>query len=295
LAASGSFKEAEAILKAVLATNPEDGAAWHELGTAYYGAKDFENAATAFRRRSALEPDKAVANYSLALALIELKRVDEARTYLVRTLQLDPGHTKAKQRLAEIARPKEPRNEGLQKQAPPGPAGAPREPLLKKRTTDPGKLLIEAKPLARCNIFFYLLGGLLCIWGFAVFANIPRDRGPGLLIFLLGLAILVACELWRRSIAYRIYEGRIDVQRGVLSRTTYSVWSYEVTDVRFTQSLPQIVIRTATISLKVEGRKKPVRIAGIASRDKMKELFEKLRNIVLGERWEVKDRFIGGK
>ena len=71
LAKSGSFKAAEEILVDVIASDPKNTAAWHELGTVYYLSKNFEKAATAFLHRLELEPDKKVANYSLAITLIE--------------------------------------------------------------------------------------------------------------------------------------------------------------------------------------------------------------------------------
>lgn len=175
LARSGSFKDikdAEKILMDVIAADPKSAAAWHELGTAYYRGKDFEQAATAFLRRLELEPEKTVANYSLAVTLIELKRVDEARKYLTRALQLDPGYTRARQRLAEIAPAKESKKDGLQNQA--SNPGARKNRSLDEDESDasskelmskglmkgdahPGKLLTEAKPLARNYIFVYLL------------------------------------------------------------------------------------------------------------------------------------------
>jgi tetratricopeptide (TPR) repeat protein len=278
LTKSGSFKAAEAILMDVVAAEPANAAAWHELGTGYYRSNEFEKAATAFARRLALEPEKPVANYSLALALIKLKRVDDARMQLVRTLKLDPGYTAAKQRLAEIAPAKEPSGEGPQTQAPVGPGG-------RTRIDEPGKLLIEANPLARCYMGLYLVGALLCLLGLMI------GGGAVLLSALGGLVVLVGGEVSRRFTRYRIYEGRIDVARGFLSRITYSVWAYEITEVIFTRSFLQVMIGTATIWLKVENRQ-PVRIAGIASVKKMKELFEKLRNIVLAERWGVKKQWV---
>lgn len=59
----------------------------------------------------------------------------------------------------------------------------------------------------------------------------------------------------------------------------------------FTRSFLQVLTGTATITLKVENNK-PVRIAGIAPVEKMKERFEALRDRVLAERRDLKGVFV---
>jgi tetratricopeptide (TPR) repeat protein len=287
LAKAGSYKAAEQILTDVVAKDPENAAAWHELGTTYWLSKDFEKAATAFLRRFALEPQKTLANYSLALALIELKRTDEARMYLTRALRLDPGYTAARKRLAEIASVDEVGNEGLKSpmprpegQEPPvlnqdRPHAKPREPMSKrlmKGDVDPGNLLTEGKPLARNYLPIYIIGALLSLVG-------------------VGLLIILLMELQRRHTMYRIYEGRIDVQTGFFSRTARSAWAFEIIEVGLQQSFLHVLTGTAAITLKVEGSK-PIYIHGLAPAQKMKELFETLRDKVLAERRDLKGQWV---
>ena len=120
----------------------------------------------------------------------------------------------------------------------------------------------------------------------------PPDRELIVIIITLISALLVfSVEFSRRYTQYQIYERRIDVQKGVLSRIAYSVWAFEITEVIFTRSFCQVLVGTAAITLKVENNQ-PVRIAGITPAKEMKQLFENLRNRVLAERRDLKGLFV---
>ncbi|MDA0337660.1 MAG: tetratricopeptide repeat protein [bacterium] len=60
-----------------------------ELGRIYWAAKDFTQAEQAYGEAAALEPDNADANHNRAMALLELKRDDEALVVLERVVELD--------------------------------------------------------------------------------------------------------------------------------------------------------------------------------------------------------------
>ena len=72
------------------------------LGRVHFLAGRPEEAAAAFTRVLEQEPDHLDANYHAGLAATRLGRQDAARRYLLRTLDVDPGHAQARTVLASI-------------------------------------------------------------------------------------------------------------------------------------------------------------------------------------------------
>lgn len=60
-----------------------------ELGRIYWIHKNFDKAATIYHDASRLEPDNADANHNYAMALLDLKKDDEARVVLERVVELN--------------------------------------------------------------------------------------------------------------------------------------------------------------------------------------------------------------
>ena len=60
-----------------------------EMGRIYWNAGDFYKAAEAYQQAAGLEPDNVDANHNRAMALLELKRDDEARVVLERVVELN--------------------------------------------------------------------------------------------------------------------------------------------------------------------------------------------------------------
>lgn len=67
-------------LKNILATDPNDDAAWFGLGKAYMEDGNFEEAAKALRRCVAVKPSYSAAYLALAQSLQRLGRIDECRS-----------------------------------------------------------------------------------------------------------------------------------------------------------------------------------------------------------------------
>ena len=72
------------------------------LGRVHFLAERPEEALAAFTRVLEQEPDHLDANYHAALAATRLGRQHTARRYLLRTLDVDPGHEQARAALASI-------------------------------------------------------------------------------------------------------------------------------------------------------------------------------------------------
>jgi len=119
-------------------------------------------------------------------------------------------------------------------------------------------------------------------------------RGVGIGLILFGGVLSVHAALAARASVYQIYERRLDVRKGVLSRRHQSVWLYEITDVELRQSPTLTVTRNAEIRIylpstgynKVRLRKdrSRVRIIGFGSLGNQRNLHSELVEAALKER-----------
>jgi tetratricopeptide (TPR) repeat protein len=96
------FTEAAIAFQKLVETHPDDAEAWQFLGAARSQTREWPSAVAAFRKAESLDP--SVRNrYNLAVALKEgLGRNDEARLYLERALEQDPGHAPSKELLGQL-------------------------------------------------------------------------------------------------------------------------------------------------------------------------------------------------
>ena len=70
------------------------------MGTAYYRSSNLAAAEQQYRKARDLDPNDIASNLRLAVLLGETGRVEEAKPFLERVLQLDPGNTIALNNLA---------------------------------------------------------------------------------------------------------------------------------------------------------------------------------------------------
>ena len=72
------------------------------------------------------------------------------------------------------------------------------------------------------------------------------------LIFLFPLIVALGIVINGTALAhsnrYRIYERRIDIERGIVNRSADSLWFFEVTDVTYEQPLLLLLAGTAEIA-----------------------------------------------
>jgi tetratricopeptide (TPR) repeat protein len=105
--AAGRETEAIRRLEEAAARAPDDAGVLRELGEALArlpSRADRERAAARLQRAVALAPGDASCRYAWALALQALGRMEEARSQLLRALDLDPRHLPALRRVVAIAR-----------------------------------------------------------------------------------------------------------------------------------------------------------------------------------------------
>jgi tetratricopeptide (TPR) repeat protein len=99
---AGDARGAVAAFQWAADTDPRNAEPPIQLGTLHLGEGDPVGAEAAFRRAVVADAEHPGAHGSLALALLEQGRTDEARTHLQRVLELDPGNQPARDLLGRI-------------------------------------------------------------------------------------------------------------------------------------------------------------------------------------------------
>ena len=94
----GYLDRAEAEFERALELRADAGA-WIGLGLLEIERGDGDEAARAFGEAVKLDPDSAVANFDLCIALVKAKKTDEAITACRRAVDLNPGNVEAKRQL----------------------------------------------------------------------------------------------------------------------------------------------------------------------------------------------------
>jgi tetratricopeptide (TPR) repeat protein len=99
---AGNTSAAVQVLDPYLHKHPQDAEALYWYATALYRSKDNNNAEKAFRRLVTEAPKDDRASYGLAITLIRLNRLEDARYWLQATLNLNPKLDRARKSLEEL-------------------------------------------------------------------------------------------------------------------------------------------------------------------------------------------------
>ena len=89
------FAAAVKSLKPIVEIQPDNASAWFNLGYAYTGLHQSEDAAQAYRKTLELQPDLFEARLNLGILLVEMKQPQEALDHLQRAVTLKPENTRA--------------------------------------------------------------------------------------------------------------------------------------------------------------------------------------------------------
>ena len=90
--AVGDYETAESIFRQVLRQDPDNAAAYSNLGIALYAQGRYEEAEAAFREVLRLAPDDAITYYNLGIALADQGHLAEAEAAFRESLRLDPDN-----------------------------------------------------------------------------------------------------------------------------------------------------------------------------------------------------------
>ena len=96
-----AFEKAVAAYKKVIDANPEDDAAYFNLGRAYNKLNEDQEAARALRQAVKLKPDDTEYQTELGAILIKLAQYQEAIPPLKKALELDPDNIRAQELLED--------------------------------------------------------------------------------------------------------------------------------------------------------------------------------------------------
>jgi membrane protein YdbS with pleckstrin-like domain len=289
---SGAFDDAEKILKAVTADSPQDASAWHVLGSTYFRQNKLELAEACYRQRLVLTPEKAIANYSLALVLSGLNRQEEAKFYVSHALRIDPNYGPAKEleqqlitfskakteqhgsTILPVAQAPTPQSQPPQVAAAAVVSGAlgfyaalrgDTSPISKdavalidqlrmtKRSDSPIGLIVLA-----VSLLVILYHGVVFV--FAVLTSKKLDQLPfpntavPLLLSIAAAVIAITYILLKRTTRYELREGLLKITRGILRKKTVTYELFRLASVDVYRGPVRRLFNSGTLTLTIEGR-----------------------------------------
>lgn len=102
---AANYARAEGLYLRALEIDPNEAAAWNNLGVARYAQGRIAEARDAFARALSLGKEEADVYFNLGLAEYRLGRIAEARRNFVKALEKDPSHALARQNLEALSAP----------------------------------------------------------------------------------------------------------------------------------------------------------------------------------------------
>lgn len=256
LARDGNWRDAEKLLLALTASNPQQSRIWQALGTLYARGDNFEKAEDAYRRVIEIDPNHHLANYNLGYLLWKRSKIVDAIFYLKRAQQLKPEHQKTQTILRKLEQ---------------------RLSETKQAEGDlpdsPDRFVIEGVPLLR-----NFAGGALLWLALLSLSTLFAMDGFGMqyVLFLWYTVFFwIYREIQRRHIFIRITESQFYFSRGILKKTKFTISRNEVVQFSFAQSKIQRWVKACQIVLHLEDGRKSV-IPSIASLDVMTTLYNSL-------------------
>ncbi len=99
---AGEMDRALSLLNAAVASSPADGRAHGYLGICKARRGDLAGSVTSLQEAARLQPSDPMAQFNLAVALMQAQRTDEARAAFQAVLALDPSNAKAQQGLQQL-------------------------------------------------------------------------------------------------------------------------------------------------------------------------------------------------
>lgn len=99
---AGDMDRALSLLNASVAANPADGRAHGYLGICKARKGDLAGSVNSLQEAARLQPSDPMAQFNLAVALMQAQRTDEARAAFQAVLALDPSNAKAQQGLQQL-------------------------------------------------------------------------------------------------------------------------------------------------------------------------------------------------
>jgi uncharacterized membrane protein YdbT with pleckstrin-like domain len=118
----------------------------------------------------------------------------------------------------------------------------------------PGEeIVFQGHPSWRATLGFYVLGIAAAVVA-GVLVGILADTGPGVVVVLGGLAVVLVAGLVKRiETRYVVTNQRLRIRRGLLSRRVQQTRLDRVQNVNTTQSLLERLLRVGTVDFDTAG------------------------------------------
>lgn len=317
----GRFNESEAAFKKVVALSVDASQGFYGLGVIQLKRQDYAGAAVFFQNCVRLDPQNANAYYFLGETWEKQNLPDAAMAFFQKALAIDPTHRGAQQKIeashrsamsirqsdsanGQVAHTPLVAGAGVYEYIRNDPSSLAKQTLslidsLQLRSVTP-RLSAFAGSIALFAIAAFslpLVGySLLALYVYPVMFS-PKARilpaAQNLVLsakyaaIAMGLCFLVLAllvVLRAKTTKYTIDKGRLQVLKGIFKRKWDNIEFYRVEDIELHQTFFNRLTYDGALILHVapgDGQKKTVELVGLARIDQLRELFEKLRSLVL--------------
>ena len=275
---------------------------------------DSEAAASAFRRCLSLAPTHANAAYYLGIIAENEHQADIAEAYFRRALSANPNHAGASAKVVastntlgdQTADPRPPKELAVESVA--DPAGRVASlGLFHTLQQDPNPLAQQAVQLITAldmsvhpRLSAYVGGGwfaiipalLISAWGFSMIVqnNFPPS-GPSDEAFFIAIAFcfpvllvaIIAAIVSARNTTITFEQGRVRISSGIFAKRVSNIELYRIMNFEVRQSFWNRITRDGSLILTVESGPRgndTIKLRGLATRDRLDEIADKLRNLI---------------
>ena len=317
----GKSRESAAAFRKLIELGALKAQGHYGLGLVLLELREFGAAAAQLEQCLAIDPGNANATFYLGETWAARNTPDVARSFYRRALELDPQHPGALERLGQSpSRPSKQSGTAPAPlpQSVPGvaPAGLGFYALIQN---DPSALarqvvqLIDSlrmtvRPALTAYLGRIVALALVCLLPALLIGLIPGGSSSNTLkrvprrtlpqsatsaitwvqpaLLAAGILLPLAYVIRVRSTKYTLTQGTLQISRGVLSKRVQNIELYRVVDIEFAQSWLNRMTGDGSLILSVEGvggQRGATRmtLTGIARGDQLRDIFEKLRSLVL--------------
>jgi tetratricopeptide (TPR) repeat protein len=284
----GKPAESEALFRRLTGVNGQESLGFYGIGMTRMALGERSQAAAFFQRALDHDPANANALYQLGAIAERGGDAEQARDYFERALRVSPSHVSARQRLEALAPRPAPQ--------PVQPLSAPPTPTAEVAQTFAGMggsaiydfLRQDQNPLSRQTIA--ALDALQMRVRPRLTAYVGRHLIRSLLFAVLTLGLSAVYGFVRvRSMTVAFDNGRLQIQKGILSRHLMNIDLWRVRGVELDRTFVNRVTGDGALVLELipqagssrrSKNDKPLKLIGVARGQRLDDLYPQLLNTV---------------
>lgn len=297
LLAAGQMTESLRAFEQLAASSDRGAQGHYGIGFIQYKRGDYASAQREFAEALRLDPRYGDALYYLGVLAEKRAAPVEAEGFYHRALSVYPAHQAAREALARISRLAGPSS--MSTQAGARSAGENATPSSQPYVATDARYGVyhyleqDASPLNRETIAALdALGGVHTHPSYTAYLGVFLRDGAiaaalafavstdwliTLLGFLLGCALTFARV---HATMYTLDKGRLQIAKGVLKHSVRNIELWRILDAQLEQSLLNRLTGDGTITLKIHGEKKPVKVKGPVTEPELDEFYQRLLNLI---------------